>query len=124
MPPLDFLLADQLEPPKRIARHLGVSLRTLYRWKARSNAPRAAYLALWFESRRGASELHTQAFNEVRNAQARIASLEREGERLRRVIRVLEDAKRYPAANVGFFDYSSLGRARRQSRQVSAAANF
>ena len=53
MPPLDFLLADQMAPPKRIARHLGVSLRSLQRWRASGNAPRAVYLALWFETRWG-----------------------------------------------------------------------
>ncbi|MGR4869964.1 hypothetical protein ACIPRI_13975 [Variovorax sp. LARHSF232] len=51
MPPLDFLLADQIASPQRIARHLGVSLRSLQRWRASGNAPRAVYLALWFESR-------------------------------------------------------------------------
>ena len=46
MPPLDFLLADPMAPAKRIARHLGVSLRSLQRWRASGNAPRAVYLAL------------------------------------------------------------------------------
>ncbi|WP_213957575.1 helix-turn-helix domain-containing protein [Variovorax sp. dw_954] len=103
MPPLDYLLADQLEPPKRIARHLGVSLRTLQRWKANSNAPRTAYLALWFESRWGLSALHAQAFNEALHARAWVASLERECERLRDIIRVLESGQGYPAANLGIF---------------------
>lgn len=46
LPPLDFLLADQREPRQRIARHLGVSLRTLQSYQASGNAPRAVYLAL------------------------------------------------------------------------------
>ena len=49
MPPLDFLLADPMAPPERIARHLGVSLRSLQRWRASGNRPRAVHLALWFE---------------------------------------------------------------------------
>ena len=40
VPPLSFLLADQIEPPQLIARHLGVSLRTLQRYVATGNAPR------------------------------------------------------------------------------------
>lgn len=36
LPPLDFLLADQVEPRKK-ARHLGVSLRTLQRDQAGGN---------------------------------------------------------------------------------------
>ncbi|RYH63953.1 MAG: hypothetical protein EON54_07135 [Alcaligenaceae bacterium] len=83
LPPLSFLLNDQTEPQKRVARHLGVSLRTLQRYKARGNAPRAVYLALWFESRWGMSALHEGAFNEAVQARSWIASLERECERLK-----------------------------------------
>jgi hypothetical protein len=32
LPPLAELLADQTEPRRRIARHLGISLRTLQRY--------------------------------------------------------------------------------------------
>jgi hypothetical protein len=46
VPPLSFLLADQVEPPRQIARHLGLSLRTLQRYAASGNAPRAVCLAL------------------------------------------------------------------------------
>jgi hypothetical protein len=99
LPSLDFLLADQMEPRKAIARHLGVSLRTLQRYAASGNAPRAVYLALWFESRWGMSALHAQAFNEAQHARAWVASLERECERLRGVIRAYEDAELQPAAN-------------------------
>ncbi|HSW17220.1 MAG TPA: hypothetical protein VLJ86_08345 [Ramlibacter sp.] len=103
MPPLDFLLADQLAPHKRIALHLGVSLRSLQRWRASGNAPRAVYLALWFESRWGMAELHAQAFNETQHARAWVASMEHECERLRRVIRAYEDAEAQPAANGAVF---------------------
>jgi hypothetical protein len=93
LPPLDYLLADQRESRKNIARHLGVSLRTLQRYQASGNAPRAVYLALWFESRWGMASLHTQAYNEAQHARAWVASLERECERLRDVIRVYENAQ-------------------------------
>lgn len=58
LPPYSFLLNDQTEPQKRVARHSGVSLRTLQRYKARGNAPPAVYLTLWFKSRWGTSALH------------------------------------------------------------------
>jgi len=99
MPPLDFLLADQLAPPKRIARHLGVSLRSLQRWRASGNAPRAVYLALWVERRWGMAVLHAQTLNEAQHARGWLAALERECERLRRVIRAYESAEARPAAN-------------------------
>ena len=104
LPPLSFLLADQMEPRKNIARHLGVSLRTLQRYQASGNAPRAIYLALWFESRWGMAALHTQAFNEAQHARAWVASLERECERLRGMIRALENAQGQPAANSALFN--------------------
>ena len=103
LPPLDVLLADQMAPPKRIARHRGVSLRSLQRGRASGNAPRAVYLALWFESRWGRAELHAQAFNEAQHARAWVAALERECERLRRVIRAYENAEARPAANGAVF---------------------
>lgn len=103
LPPLAYSLADQFEPRKKIARHLGVSLRTLQRYQASGNAPRAVYLALWFESRWGMAALHEQAYNEERHARAWVASLERECERLRHIIRVYVKAQGQPAANGAFF---------------------
>jgi hypothetical protein len=93
-----------------------VSLRTLQRYAASGNAPRAVYLTLWFESRWGLATLHAQAFNEARHARAWVASLERECERLRGVIRAYENAKGQPAANSALFNAarpdgaSSIGR--------------
>ena len=99
LPPLACLLADQVEPRTKVARHLGVSLRTLQRYQASGNAPRAVYLTLWFESRWGMAALHTQAYHEAQHAPAWVAALERECERLRGVIRVYEKAQGQPAAN-------------------------
>ncbi|SEB22652.1 hypothetical protein [Variovorax sp. YR216] len=103
LPPLDFLLADQMESRQKIARHLGVSLRTLQRYQARGNAPRAVNLTLWFESRRGRAALDAQTLNEAQHARAWVASLERECERLRGVIKTLEEAQEAPAANSAVF---------------------
>ena len=104
LPPLVYLLADQTEPRQRIARHLGISLRTLQRYLASGNAPRAINLTLWFESRWGMAALHAQAFNEAQHARAWVASLERECERLRGVIRALENAQGQAAANSAVFN--------------------
>lgn len=103
LPPLSFLLSEQTEPQKKVARHLGVSLRTLQRYKARGNAPRSVYLTLWFESRWGMSTLHEKAFNEAVQARSWVASMERECERLRSVIRLLDEDKERPAANRGVY---------------------
>ena len=42
LPPLAYLLANQMESRKNIARHLGVGLRTLQRYQSSGNAPRAS----------------------------------------------------------------------------------
>ncbi|MDM0059009.1 hypothetical protein [Variovorax fucosicus] len=101
LPPLSFLLNDQTESRRKVARHLGVSLRTLQRYKARGSAPRSVYLTLWFRSRWGQSALHEQVFNEAVHAQSWVADMERECERLHGVIRLLEQAHEQPAANLG-----------------------
>jgi len=104
LPPLAFLLADQVESRKAIARHLGLSFRTLQRYQASGNAPRSVYLVLWFESRWGLSALHEHAFNEAQHARAWVSALENECERLRAVIHALEKAhEEEHAANSAVF---------------------
>ncbi|RYG57390.1 MAG: hypothetical protein EON56_02580 [Alphaproteobacteria bacterium] len=103
LPPLSFLLNDQTEPQKKVARHLGVSLRTLQRYKARGNAPRAVYLALWSRVGGGCRRFIKKAFNEAVQARSWVASLERECERLKDVIRLLVEDKERPAANRGVY---------------------
>lgn len=83
-PPLSFLLDDILTRDSAvIARHLGVSVRTFERWKELDEAPRAALLALFYESRWGYSLMETTAHNgamyarqELRFARATIKRLE------------------------------------------------
>ena len=62
LPPLAYLLADQAAPRRHVARHLGISLRTLQRYIATDHAPRAVQLALWFESHWGMAAMQSQAF--------------------------------------------------------------
>jgi len=104
LPPFSLLLNNQTEPQAKVARHLGVSLRTLQRYKARDYSPRSVYLTLWFESRWGMSALQEKAFNEAVQARGWVASMERECERLKRVIRVLEkEQEEGAAANRGVY---------------------
>lgn len=49
-----------------IARNLGLSLRTLQRYEADNNAPRAVLLALYHDSSYGKEQTHYQLFNEAR----------------------------------------------------------
>ena len=99
-PPLSFLLDDIFErDPSKVARHLGVSLATLKRWQRTDDAPRAALLALFFESQWGYSLVATTAHN-GELFQRRIAdALARENAALRVRIARLERLGHFGAAN-------------------------
>lgn len=56
-------LADP--PPARVARVLGLSRRTIYRYNQTGHAPRVVLLALFWLTRWGRSAVHTQAVNDA-----------------------------------------------------------
>jgi uncharacterized protein YjcR len=51
---------------EQLAKHLGVSTRTVKRWRARGGAPRAVMLALFWETTWGRSVVNCQAENAAR----------------------------------------------------------
>jgi hypothetical protein len=90
-----------MESRKNIARHLGVSLRTLQRYPGqRQRTPRHLSDAVVREPL-GAPRT---GLNEAQHARAWIASLERECEGLRGVIRALDNAQGQAAANSAVFN--------------------
>ncbi|WP_341903993.1 hypothetical protein [Polaromonas sp. YR568] len=99
-PPLSILLDDLLiSDPAAIAAHLGVTTQTLKHWKATDKAPRAALLALFYETRWGYSLIETTAHNgHIRELQHR-QCLERENAMLRARIARLERLGGFGAAN-------------------------
>lgn len=91
VPHLSILLDDLAHvPPKRLAAHLGVSLRTLQRWRADGQAPRAVMLALFWESRWGRDLSDCDAVNWATIQASRAALLERRCAHLLGVIHKLE----------------------------------
>ena len=67
MPTFEQLLEMQpVSDRAEIARNLGLSLRTLQRYEADNNAPRAVLLALYHESDYGKEQTHLKLFNEAR----------------------------------------------------------
>ena len=83
-PPLNYLLDDLLtHDPVKIAKHLGVTVRTLARWQAADEAPRAAMLALFYETQWGYSLMHATAHNGEMFARQVADSLRRENAALR-----------------------------------------
>jgi len=84
---------------KLIARHLGVTARTIARWRDQEGAPRMAHLALFWETRWGLSVAHCHAVNGERVALGLARSLERENATLRTRIARLEEMGDFGAAN-------------------------
>lgn len=90
MPSLDQLLADLPATPDQVARHLGISPRTLKDYQRTGNAPRAVLLALFWETRWGRSAADCEAANFAAVQFRRAASAERQIGALLRQIGVLE----------------------------------
>lgn len=84
------MLADLPATPAQVARHLQISPATLARWQAADQAPRAAMLALFWETRWGRSAADVEAVNWAAMAHRRAVTLERENAALRRHIELLE----------------------------------
>jgi len=99
-PPLSILLDDMLtSDPHAIARHLEINAATLKRWIQADSAPRAAMLALFYESRWGYSLLESTAHNGHLIERQRSQALERENAGLRVRIARLERIGDFGAAN-------------------------
>jgi hypothetical protein len=99
-PTLGVMLDDlPTRDATRIARHLGVSARTLARWCHSGSAPRLAHLALFWETRWGLSAAHCDAVNGEAVALGLARSLERECAMLRARIARLEETGDFGAAN-------------------------
>lgn len=99
-PPLSVLLDDLLtRDSKAIAKHLDVTTRTLSAWQRTDNAPRAALLALFYETRWGYSLLETTAHNTAMVYRNQVQGLERENAMLRARIARLERTGQFGAAN-------------------------
>lgn len=104
-------LLDDLShiPEKAIAKHLGISLRTLRRYKASNNAPKVVCIALYVESswcRRG---LDIGLQNEIAHHSMTVRIRDRQIEQLLRHVALLEQERERAisgtprAANSPFF---------------------
>lgn len=65
LPGFNDLRADLGGPDAKLARVLGVSRRTLARYRARDDAPRAVLVAMYWASRWGFAELNLHLHNEA-----------------------------------------------------------
>jgi len=101
LPPITDILADLGNPPPAaLARALGVSERSVWRWRAApERTPRPVVLALFFASRWGWSAVDADARTAVRLAQALTVSLRAEIEQLAGEVQRLEALGGYGSAN-------------------------
>jgi len=90
LPYWPLILDDLGRPPaRRIARVLGVGVRTVYRWNHRGAAPRSAQLALYWLTSWGRMSVHAQATNDAMVACGYVDSLRRDVARLEANVRYL-----------------------------------
>lgn len=99
-PPLSYMLDDLfVRDLKKVAKHLGVSVQTLKKWKAKDEAPRAALLALFYETQWGYSLVATTAHNGEMFQRQLADSLKRTNAALRVRIARLEALGNFESAN-------------------------
>lgn len=88
---------------KRAAKILDVTERTIWRWKSEGKVPKAAVLALYWESSYGRSLVATDHHNEMRLLRARVHILEDQFARAKDVITGMK-LLNYGTANAPYFD--------------------
>ena len=108
LPPLSLLLDDiPTRCAPMIARYLGIHPRTLQRYQASDQAPRAVQLALFWETRWGQSVIDAEVFNRDSVQRGHIGALQTENAQLRATVArlvALVDSGDYGAANGPLFD--------------------
>jgi predicted DNA-binding transcriptional regulator AlpA len=85
--------------PDELARLLGISRRSIYRYEATGHAPRVVLLALFWLTRWGRSEVDCDAVNRARLATAQARSLHDELKRTRRQLAIALRLNATGAAN-------------------------
>lgn len=102
-PALSQLLPDLGNPsPREIARFLNVTERTVFAWKAQDKAPKAALLALFWESSYGLSAINAELHNAALVHKQYADALSRESDNLRARIARLEKIGRFDSANAPY----------------------
>lgn len=107
LPPFSFMVDDIPATPAQIARHLGITTKTLQRYRATDTAPHAVRLALFFETRWGRSAADTEAHNFGQVHYRHAKALQRENAVLQsRIVQLERERATGPgqAANTPFYD--------------------
>jgi len=110
LPHIETML-NSLGNDEVVSKFLGVSLRTVQKYRKEGQAPRAVMLALFWETPWGASAADCQAVNDARMAYTKARILERENEVLRGQVLKLEkelENTAYGAANGPIFNVRGM----------------
>jgi len=90
LPDFSTIVGDLPQSPRQIARHLGITERTLRKYIRRNDAPRAVLVALFWETRWGRSAANAEAAHYGALQAQYAAALKRQNAELRRQIDVLQ----------------------------------
>lgn len=88
--------------PRRLAKYLGVSERTVYHWKKTDKAPKPVLLALFWESSYGKQTIDCELFNSMQAHKMLSESLKRNVANLEARVRYLEKNGPFGSANEPF----------------------
>lgn len=80
------IFVDELGGPKAVYKYLGVSEATVRRWLATDCAPRAAALALYWESKYGRSHIYADQVNEIRLLYRQVCLLREQFQRAKEIV--------------------------------------
>lgn len=80
------LFIDELGGIKRVHKYLGVTERSINRWIATGRPPRAAVLALYWESKWGRSQIFTDQVNEIRLLYQQVCILQEQYQKAKDII--------------------------------------
>lgn len=102
-PNLLRLFVEELGGVKAVHKHLGVSERTMYHWLSSGRVPRAAVLALFWETQYGRGHIYADQVNEIRQLYTQVCLLREQYQRAKDIITGLR-ALHAGAANEPLFE--------------------
>src|SRR3990167_7375409 len=85
-PNLFRMFVDELGGPKKVCKFLDVTERTVWRWLATENVPRAQVLALYWETKYGRSQIFTDQVNEIRLLYRKVCILQEQYVRAKEIV--------------------------------------
>lgn len=85
-PNLLRLFVEELGGVKAVHKHLGVSERTMYHWLSSGRVPRAAVLALFWETQYGRGHIYADQVNEIRQLYTQVCLLREQYQRAKDII--------------------------------------